>query len=67
MPDMGEQDIALDWLETAIRTHQAAAPFAVLEYRFQSLRQFPRFRAMIQQLGPPDVSFPPFPNSVRNL
>jgi tetratricopeptide (TPR) repeat protein len=50
---MGEQDIALDWLETAIRTHQAAAPFAVLEYRFQSLRQFPRFRAMIQQLGLP--------------
>ena len=50
---MGEQDIALDWLETAVLTHQAAAPFAVIEYRFQSLRQSPRFRALIQQLGLP--------------
>jgi len=50
---LGETDNALDWLETAVRTRQAAAPFAVLEYRFQSLRQSPRFRALIQQLGLP--------------
>ena len=50
---MGEQDIALEWLETAVLTHQAAAPFAVLEYRFHSLRQSPRFRSLIQQLGLP--------------
>ena len=50
---LGEPDMALDWLETAVRTRQAAAPFAVLEYRFQSLRQSPRFRALIQQLGLP--------------
>ena len=50
---MGEEDIALDWLETAVLTHQAAAPLAVLEYRFHSLRQSPRFRALIQQLGLP--------------
>jgi hypothetical protein len=50
---MGEEDIALDWLEAAVLTHQAAAPLAVLEYRFHSLRQSPRFRALIQELGLP--------------
>ena len=50
---LDEREIALDWLETAILTRQAAAPFAILEYRLQSLRQSSRFRAMIQQLGLP--------------
>jgi len=48
---LGEPDNALDWLETAVRTRQAAAPFAVLEYRFHSLRQSPRFGGLIRQLG----------------
>ena len=50
---LDESDKALDWLETAVRTRQAAVPRAVLEYRFQSLRQSPRFRALIQQIGLP--------------
>ena len=48
---LGESDKALDWLETAVRTRQAAVPLTGLEYRFRSLRQSPRFRALIRQIG----------------
>ena len=50
---LDESDKALDWLETAVRTRQAAVPRAGLEYRFESLRQSPRFRALIRQIGLP--------------
>jgi tetratricopeptide (TPR) repeat protein len=41
-----QHDTAIDWLEQAYRTKQAALPSTAIEYRFHSLRQHPRFQAM---------------------
>jgi tetratricopeptide (TPR) repeat protein len=51
-----QHDKAIDWLEQAYRTKQAAVPSMAIEYRFQSLRHHPRFQAMLHQLGLKPVS-----------
>lgn len=43
-------DVALDWLETAWRTHQVHFPFARVEPRFRELRDNPRFKALIARV-----------------
>jgi tetratricopeptide (TPR) repeat protein len=48
---LGEHERALDWLERAFETRQAHVPFMGIDYRFQPLRQHPRFRALLEKLG----------------
>jgi tetratricopeptide (TPR) repeat protein len=48
---LGEHEKAIDWLERAWRTKQSAAPSMAIEYRFEPLRQHPRFRAILEQIG----------------
>lgn len=46
---LGDEDRALDWLETAYRTRQSHFPFAAVEYRFRGLHQNPRFVALLKR------------------
>lgn len=48
---MGEDDLALDWLERAWRTHQVHFPFASVEYRFRELQKYPRFRQLLARVN----------------
>lgn len=48
---MGEDERALEWLETAWRTRQAHFPFAAAEYRFRKYHQNPRFRVLLDRVG----------------
>jgi tetratricopeptide (TPR) repeat protein len=50
---LGEDDLALSWLERAIDLRQMHAPFMVVEPRFRDLRARPRFRALVDRLGLP--------------
>ncbi|HYO82908.1 MAG TPA: tetratricopeptide repeat protein, partial [Bryobacteraceae bacterium] len=43
-------DVALNWLEQAWRTHQVHFPFARVEARFRELHNEPRFRALIARV-----------------
>jgi tetratricopeptide (TPR) repeat protein len=47
----GERERALEWLERAWRTHQVHFPFAAVEPRFRTLRDDPRFRALLARVG----------------
>jgi tetratricopeptide (TPR) repeat protein len=53
---LGENEIALDWLETAWRTRQAHFPFAAVEYRFRNLHQNARFRELLNRAALKPVS-----------
>lgn len=46
-----QHEKAINWLEQAYRTKQAAVPSMAIEYRFHSLRQHPRFQSLLQQLA----------------
>ncbi len=48
---LGEDDRALDWLETAYRTRQAHFPFAAAEYRFRKYHQTHRFLETLSRIG----------------
>jgi serine/threonine-protein kinase len=48
---LGENDLALDWLERAWTTHQVHFPFAAVESRFRELRSNPRFQQLIGRVG----------------
>lgn len=48
---LGEEKLALDWLETAWRTRQAHFPFAAVEYRFRDLHANMRFRELLSRVG----------------
>jgi tetratricopeptide (TPR) repeat protein len=48
---LGEDDLALAWLERAWRTRQVHFPFAVVESRFYGLRNHPRFRELVGRAG----------------
>jgi tetratricopeptide (TPR) repeat protein len=48
---LGDHERALDWLERAYATRQMHVPFMGVEYRFQPLRQHPRFRAILSRVG----------------
>ena len=48
---LGEDQKALEKLEHGYRTKQAAMPAMTTEYRFHSIRQYPRFQAILSQLG----------------
>jgi tetratricopeptide (TPR) repeat protein len=55
---LNEHDHALEWLERAWRTHQVHFPFAAVEPRFNSLRNNPRFRALLSRIGLKPVPVP---------
>ena len=48
---LGEDKLALDWLETAWRTRQAHFPFAAVEYRFRGFHQNDRFKKLLDKAG----------------
>jgi tetratricopeptide (TPR) repeat protein len=48
---LGEHERALDWLERAHQTRQAHLTFIAAEYRFEPLRQHPRFLAILNKVG----------------
>jgi tetratricopeptide (TPR) repeat protein len=48
---LGEDKLALDWLERAWRTRQSHFPFASVEYRFRGLHSNPRFRELLNRVG----------------
>jgi tetratricopeptide (TPR) repeat protein len=48
---LGEDDLALDWLERAWRTRQAHFPFAAAESRLRRFHQNPRFRELLSRIG----------------
>jgi tetratricopeptide (TPR) repeat protein len=48
---LGDHARALDWLERALETRQAAIPMLAVERRFDALRGHPRFRAIQDKLG----------------
>jgi len=48
---MGEDELALNWLEKAWKTRQAHFPFAAVEYRFRKYHQNPRFKELLQRAG----------------
>ena len=53
---LGEDERALDWLETAWRTRQTHFPFAAAEYRLRKLHQNTRFRELLKKAGMKPVS-----------
>lgn len=53
---LGEDELALDWLETAWRTRQAHFPFAAVEYRLRRFHQNTRFRELLERVGLKPVS-----------
>lgn len=48
---LGEDAVALNWLERAWRTRQAHFPFAAAEYRFRRFHQNERFRELLSRVG----------------
>jgi tetratricopeptide (TPR) repeat protein len=48
---LGEDKIALDWLETAWRTRQAHFPFAAVECRLRRFHGNERFREILRRAG----------------
>ncbi len=48
---LGEDDLALDWLERAKMLHDPAIPFLRFDPRFDSLKDNPRYHALISQRG----------------
>ncbi|MFN0104402.1 MAG: TPR end-of-group domain-containing protein [Bryobacteraceae bacterium] len=53
---LGENELALDWLEKAWRTRQAHFPFASVEFRFRNFHQNPRFKELLNRAGLKPVS-----------
>lgn len=47
---LGDRSQALDWLEKAYDSHDNSMPFVAVDLRFDSLRQEPRFRAILGKL-----------------
>jgi tetratricopeptide (TPR) repeat protein len=47
---LGEHEKAIEWLEQADRSKQAAVPSMTVEYRLQALRHQPRFLAILDRL-----------------
>jgi tetratricopeptide (TPR) repeat protein len=53
---LGEDDLAVHWLEQAWRTRQPHFPFTAVEYRLESLHDDPRFRDLLTKAGLKPVS-----------
>ncbi|MGH9659844.1 MAG: TPR end-of-group domain-containing protein, partial [Bryobacteraceae bacterium] len=48
---MGRKSDALDWLEKAFEVRDASIPYLNVEQRLDSLRQEPRFKALLAKMG----------------
>jgi tetratricopeptide (TPR) repeat protein len=48
---IGEDELAIDWLERAWRTRQALFPHATAEYRLRRFHNTPRFRELLNRTG----------------
>jgi tetratricopeptide (TPR) repeat protein len=53
---LSNTDEALNWLERAHRTRQAYVPHLLVDRRLDSLRSYPRFKAIADSLGKPPAS-----------
>jgi hypothetical protein len=48
---LGERDKALDWLERAYEERSGYLPMLGLDFVFDSLREEPRFKALLEKIG----------------
>ena len=53
---LGDHDRAIEWMTKAFQEHSAWLAWANVEPRFDSLRQDPRFQALLRQVGFPASS-----------
>lgn len=50
---MGEKDLAFQWIEKAIKTHEIEVYWLMVESLFEPLRTDPRWEKMLDKVGFP--------------
>jgi hypothetical protein len=51
--ELGQKDVAFQYLELAIAQHDDQVSFMAVDHRFDSLRADPRFATALRRLGLP--------------